>query len=79
MNRRIFINENERLRLDLWATFIKYWSLRTAYPFIPAFWFDLIECDNEFRIVFSEVVADELIKIIESGELTKEVVDLMGS
>lgn len=69
--------ENEKLGLDLWTSFIKYWSLRTAYPFIPTFWFDLMEVDNEFRQVFSDAAANELIKVIKSGKLTKQVLDLI--
>lgn len=71
------INESQKLGLDLWGSFIKYWSLRKAYPFIPAFWFDLIESDDEFRQVFSNEVAEELIQVIEDGRLTREVVNLM--
>ena len=71
------INESHKLGLDLWTSFIKYWSLRKAYPLIPTFWFDLIESDDEFRQVFSNEVAEELIQVIEDGRLTREVVNLM--
>lgn len=71
------VDEQEKLGLDLWTSFITYWLLRKAYPMIPTFWFDLIEADHEFREVFSEEVADELVKLIEEGRLTKEVVYLM--
>lgn len=72
-----FVHEANNLGLDIWTSFIKYWSLRKAYPFIPTFWFDLIESDQEFRLVFSEEVAEELIKVIEDGRLTKEIVHLI--
>jgi len=72
-----FVQEANNLGLDLWTSFIKYWSLRKAYPLIPTFWFDLIESDQEFRNIFSEEVAEELIKVIEEGKLTKEIVHLI--
>ena len=72
-----FVQTANNLGLDIWTSFIKYWSLRKAYPFIPTFWFDLIESDQEFRLVFSEEVAEELIRVIEEGRLTREVVNLM--
>lgn len=62
---------------DLWTSFIAYWSLRKAYPLVPAIWFDLIDFDEEFRTVFSEQVADEIVKIIDQGRLTKEIIFLM--
>lgn len=63
--------------LDLWASFLRYWSLRKAYPLVVALWFDLIETDQEFRLVFGDEVAEKLIQVIEKGELTQQVVDLM--
>lgn len=72
-----FTNDSHKLGLDIWTSFIKYWSLRKVYPLIPSLWFDLIESDYEFRQVFSDEVAEELIILIDKGRLTKEVVNLM--
>ena len=71
------VHEQEKLGLDLWTSFITYWLLRKAYPMVPTFWFDLIESDHEFREVFSEEVAEEIVNLIEKDKLTKEVVYLM--
>ena len=75
---------------QLFKNFVVYWAIRKSNPFLSAnvvmqlknsyskVWIKLIEANHKFRTVYGEETAEELIKIIENGGLTKEVREFVG-
>ena len=72
--------------------FIKYWSTRKSKPFTldnvikqikpeikpeQSAWLKLIESNHKFRTRYGEDIANELVRVIEEGDLSKTFGDFI--